>query len=335
MRYGLSIAGTSLARVGEFAKLAEDAGLELVVTDDNRGPSDTFVKLTAMALATKTIQIGSGICRAFVRTPISTGSAAMTIDELSGGRMVLGLGGGTRRQLDFGIEIDHGAQRLREVIEIMRLLWSNHPNPFEYQGRYYQLQGGTSGARSNRNQPRGRRIPIYIATVREAMTRLMGEVADGSAGHPDWHIGYINKIVMPNLMIGLRRAGRDRSDFDLTCWRICQIVGNGVDRRTARREAARQIAGYLQVRSYSVLLDSVGWTKEKEAIYDAGLRRRDPESLTDAITDEMIDAIALVGTPDEVRKQAAAYEGVVDRIILFGSGEENKRAMMDVFGPRS
>jgi alkanesulfonate monooxygenase SsuD/methylene tetrahydromethanopterin reductase-like flavin-dependent oxidoreductase (luciferase family) len=335
MRYGLSIAGVPLKKTGQFAKMAEDAGFELVLTDDNRGPSDVFVKTTAMALATQTIQVGTGICRAFVRTPISTASAAMTVDELSGGRMVMGLGGGTRRQLDFGIEIEQGARRLKEVVEIMRLLWSNHPRPFEYNGRFYQLSGDPPGARRNAGEPRGRQIPIYIATVREAMTRTMGEIADGSAGHPCWHLGYINKVVLPNLEIGLRRAGKERKDFDLTGWRICHIAMNGVDRRTARREAARHIATYLQVRSYSILLDSVGWTKEKEAIYDAGLRRRDPEALTDAITDEMIDAIALVGTPDEVRKQAAAYEGILDRIVLIGGDEANKLAMMEVFGPKS
>src|SRR3954463_9686728 len=103
MRYGISIAGVGLKNVGAYAKMAEDAGMELVVTDDNRGPSDTFVKMTAMALATKKIQIGSGICRAFVRTPISTGSAAMTLDNMSDGRVVMCMGGGTRRQYDFGL----------------------------------------------------------------------------------------------------------------------------------------------------------------------------------------------------------------------------------------
>ncbi len=332
MRYGISIAGVGLDKVGTFAKMAEDAGFELVVTDDNRGASDVFVKMTAMALATKTIQIGSGICRAFVRTPISTGTAALTIDVMSGGRVVLCLGGGTRRQLDFGIEIEHGAPRMREVIEIMRLLWMNHPIPFEYQGRFYQLTGAQPGATRPRGAPAGRRIPVYIACVREAMIRMMGEVADGSAGHPDWHPGFIKKVVMPNLEIGLKRAGRTRESFDLSCWRICQIVGNGVDRATARRLAARHVAGYLQVRSYSVLLDSVGWTKEKEAIYDAALVRHDMEALTDAVTDEMLDAIAIVGTPDEVRKKAAQYEGILDRIILHGGDEDNHRMMMDVFG---
>jgi alkanesulfonate monooxygenase SsuD/methylene tetrahydromethanopterin reductase-like flavin-dependent oxidoreductase (luciferase family) len=335
MRYGISLAGVGLHDVAKFAGMAEDAGFELVVTDDNRGPSDVFVKLTAMALATKTIQIGSGICRAFVRTPISTGSAAMTVDELSGGRMWLGLGGGTRRQLDFGIEIEQGARRMREVIEIMRLLWENHPRPYAYNGRFYQLQGNPPGARREMGPPKARRIPVYIATVREAMTRTMGEIADGSAGHPDWHAQYIQKVVLPNLEIGLRRAGRERKDFDLTCWRICHIAMNGVDRKTARREAARHVANYLQVRSYSILLDSAGWIREKEAIYDAALVRRDPEALTDAITDEMLDAIALTGTPDEVLKKAQEYEGLVDRIVLIGGNDDNKRAMMEVFGKKA
>lgn len=335
MRYGISINGVSVANQGPYAKMAEDAGFELVVTNDNRGNNDAFIKMTAMALATKKIQIGSGICRAFVRTPIATGTAALTLDELSGGRAMLNLGGGTRRQLDYGIEIEQGAVRMKEVIEIMRLLWENHPHNFDYKGKFYQLQAAQPGASRFRGEKTNKRLPVYIACVREAMMRTMGEIADGSAGHPDWHPAYIEKVVLPNLEIGLRRAGRTREDFDLSCWRICHIVGNGVDRATARRSAAREIAGYLQVRSYSLLLDSAGWFKEKEAIYDAALNRKDFEATIDAVTDEIIDAIAIVGTPDEVRKKAESYEGVLDRIILHGGGEENHLAMMEVFSGMS
>ena len=163
------------------------------------------------------------------------------------------------------------------------------------------------------------------------MIRMTGQIADGTAGHPDWHPEYIKKIVIPNLEIGLKRGGRTWKDFDFTSWRICHIVRPDYDIKTARREAARHVAGYLQVRSYSLLLDSVGWTKEKEAIYDAGLRRRDPEALTDAVTDEMLDAIAIVGTPDEVRKKAASYEGLLDRIVFISGDDENKKKVMETF----
>ncbi len=333
MRYGLSVAGASVLEVGALTKEAEDAGFEIALTNDNRGTQDTFIKLAAMAISTSKINLGTGICRAFVRTPIATGTAAMTLDELSHGRMVLCLGGGTRRQLDYGIEIDHGAARLKEVIEIMRLLWANHPKLFQYDGKFYQLQGDRPGAQLGTEAGASRRIPVYMATVREAAIRMMGEIADGSAGHPNWHIGYINKIVLPNLEIGLKRAGRSRADFDLSGYRITHIVGGDVDRKTARRRAAREIAGYMQVRSYSVLMDCVGWTKEKEAIYDAALRRRDPEATIDAITDEMIDEIALVGTPDEVLEKVKRYEGVYDRIILHGGGTDNKRRIIETFAP--
>jgi alkanesulfonate monooxygenase SsuD/methylene tetrahydromethanopterin reductase-like flavin-dependent oxidoreductase (luciferase family) len=165
----------------------------------------------------------------------------------------------------------------------------------------------------------------------------MGEIADGSAGHPCWHPAYIEKVLWPNLDAGLKRAGRTRADFDLTCWRFCLIVRPGLDRATARRRIAREIAGYLQVRSYSSLFDSAGWEKEKEALWDAALKRRDMEAATDAVTDEIIDAVALVGTADEVREKAAKYEGILDRIILYSYGwdDEDRRAIMQTFGPKS
>jgi alkanesulfonate monooxygenase SsuD/methylene tetrahydromethanopterin reductase-like flavin-dependent oxidoreductase (luciferase family) len=333
MRYGVSLAGIPLEKKGEYAKLAEDAGFGLAVTNDNRGVDDCFVAMAAMALATKSIEIGSGICRAFVRTPIATATGAMTVDRLSGGRALVGLGGGTRRQLDYGFELEQGSPRMKELIDIMRLMWENHPNLFEYTGKFYQLQGAAPGFSRARTTPTGRRIPVYIATIREAMTRMMGQIADGSMGHPVWHFGYIDRVLMPNLMIGLQRASRQRQDFDLTAFRITTVARSESERKDARRAAARIIAGYLQVRSYSIVFDCVGWTKEKEALYDAALTRRDAEAATDAITDEMIDAIALSGTVDDIRRQVERYEGVLDRIVYYGGGEENIRNYIDVLAP--
>lgn len=331
MKFGISIQGPAVKDHGYFAKLAEDAGFDLALTNDNRGPNDVFVKLAAMALATSKIKISPGICRAFVRTPIATASAMMTLDHLSDGRAVLSLGGGTRRQIDFGIEVEHGGTRLKEVIEICRLLWANHPKLFQYDGKFYQLKGEQAGIMMGNDGGGQRQIPILVAAIREPMLRITGEVADGTAGHPNWHIPYIQKHVMPALEAGWKKSGRTREDFDLTCYRICHVVTDEVDEKTARRRAAKEIAGYMQVRSYSLLLDSAGWFKEKEAIYDAALVRKDYEATLDAVTDEMIDAIALVGTPSEIRKKAEMYDGILDRIVLHGGGDDNKRAFIKAF----
>ena len=92
------------------------------------------------------------------------------------------------------------------------------------------------------------------------------------------------------------------------------------DRQQARREAAYQIGFYMSTRSYGGLMDFHGWQKEKEAIRVAFFEKRDMEAVADAVSDDMIDTLALAGTPDECRKQLERYREVLDFPTLYTAG---------------
>ena len=107
-RLGISLAGQRLEDKVLLAQEAEDAGFEVAWVNDDPG-QDTFVAMSLMAAATKRIHVGSGVCRAFIRHPIVTASAASDIQEYSGGRMRLGFSTGTKGQnRGIGLDGDHG-----------------------------------------------------------------------------------------------------------------------------------------------------------------------------------------------------------------------------------
>jgi len=301
--------------VAQLAKRAEEARFSLAWGIDTPR-SNAFVHMAAMAANTKKIQIGSGIARAFVRGPLQTASAAVDLDRLSNGRMVLGLGSGTRKQnlYETGAHFDHPASQIKELIQLIRHVWSlNGEKDLDFQGAFYRLncRGFTL------TKPIRQELPIYMAAVNPFMLRVAGEVADGLAGHPCYSARYMKEVGVPQLEIGWRRAGKSREDFKITSWLITNIAR---DRKQARREAAYQIGFYLSTRSYGGILDFHGWQKEKEAIRIAFFEKRDMEAVADAVSDDMIDHLALAGTPDDCRKQLERYRDVLDFPTLYTAG---------------
>jgi len=269
-----------------------------------------------MAARTKTIQIGSGIARAFVRGPLQTAAATVDLDRLSHGRMVLGLGSGTRKQnlFELGTTIDHPASQIKELVQILRQVWAlNGEGNFDFAGKFYRLnaRGFTL------TKPLRQGLPIYLAAVNAFMLRAAGEIADGLAGHPCFSVKYMKEAVLPQLAIGWQRAGKTRQGYKITSWLITNIAK---DRQQARREAAYQIGFYMSTRSYGGMMDFHGWYKEKEAIHVAFFEKRDMEAVADAVSDDMIDTLALAGTPDDCRKQLERYREVLDVPALYTAG---------------
>jgi len=154
------------------------------------------------------------------------------------------------------------------------------------------------------------RIPIYLAGVREGMIRTAAEVADGLLGHPIYSLRWIEDVVLPSVARGLRDSGRDREDFQL-CLAVCCAVN--ADVAAARRAAAATIAFYATVNTYEPLF--APFAKEVAAIREA-LLKGDTAGMTDAVTDRMIDAFAVAGRPDEVKRRVAEYAALADSICL-------------------
>jgi alkanesulfonate monooxygenase SsuD/methylene tetrahydromethanopterin reductase-like flavin-dependent oxidoreductase (luciferase family) len=310
------------AELAEAARLAEAAGFESVWATEFYDRSAT-VALAAMAEATSTIELGSAIAYAFGRTPVVLAAEARDIDELSRGRFTLGLGTGTRRmQQDWhGLDGEHPAGRMEELVPLVRRLWRLHQGPVEHEGRFYRLDVKPTAPP---RPPVREEIPIFMAGVNRRMIEAAGKVADGLVGHPLFTPEYVREVARPALD-GVPIAGY-----------ITTSVSD--DRDQARRDAAAIIAFNSTVKTYRAVHRVSGFEAQAEAIRDAW-SRGDGEGMAAAVTDEMIDAIALAGTSDEVRSRfEERWDGVYERPLLWPPafrGAEGVKSVIDAFRRRA
>lgn len=297
--------------LAEAARIAEEAGFASVWATEFYDRSAT-IALAAMAEATSTIELGSAIAYAFGRTPLVLAAEARDLDELSDGRVTIGLGTGTRKmQQDWhGLDGEHPASRMEELVPLLRQLWRLHEGPVKHDGRFYRLHVQPTAPPREPVRPDQ---PIYMAGVNARMIEAAGAVADGLVGHPLFTPQYVSEVVRPALSRGAERAGRDAPPP--IAGYVTTSVGH--DREAARRDAAAIIAFNSTVKTYRATHRAGGFEGEGEAIR-AAWKQGDFEGMADAVSDEMIDTIALAGTPEEVRdRYAERWAGVYERTLLW------------------
>lgn len=160
MRNSLVLILDPIDELVEYARLAERTGFHAVWVTDffNR---DAFVRMAAIGAGTQRIGVASGIAYAFARSPVLTAAAAADVDEITGGRVTLGLGTGTRRMQEswYGLRFESPAAKAAEVVRLLRALWSAPAGqPFRFEGHFYRIAidhfGRPGCVRS--------RIPVYL-----------------------------------------------------------------------------------------------------------------------------------------------------------------------------
>src|SRR3712207_3547005 len=177
----------SIAEMVELTRLAESAGFDLAWSWEFFN-KNAFVRLAAMASATTRIGLGTGIAYAFGRSPLLTASAAADLDELSGGRLVLGLGTGTKRMNEewYGMPFERPAAKVAELCRLLRHIWASAGGPMRFQGQFYNL----AVPQYTRPGQVRETIPIYLAGVNPIMVRTAAEASDGLVGHPIYPRSY-------------------------------------------------------------------------------------------------------------------------------------------------
>ncbi len=334
-RLGIALFTPTISDMMEIARLADEAGFDSLWNGEffNR---NGLVTLAAVATCTQRAKIATGIAYAYMRNPVLNATGAMDIDELSNGRLILGLGSGTRsmNEMWYGEKFEpRSARKMKEYVALIRKIWASHKGGgMKFEGDYYTL-----------NIPAyvrpyivRDRIPLYLAAVQKGMLRTTGEVADGLVGHPLYSRKYIAEFIRPNIEVGARRAGRDPKDIDITTLLITAISH---DREQAIRDAKNQIAFYASVKSYEGILNMHGWEEQKLAIWK-NFKTFNLPKMAAAVTDDMVEQIAIAGTPEECREQIEKWKDIVDLPILYTPTagiradrvQENHRLIVETFG---
>jgi len=333
MRFALGLGG-DLASVEDGARRAEELGFESVwVAETARS---AFVQAAVAAHATTRVLIGTNIALAFPRSPALTAMEARDVAELSGGRFVLGLGAQVKGVMErrFGVPYEHPAPKLAEAVEAIRAVWGAFGGgPIDHRGRFYRITMPPFPGAGPPPSP----IPVYLAAVNERMLETAGRVADGVLGHPMTSPEYVRDVVRPAVDRGRMAGARTETAFDLTTSLIVQVSDDDPER--ARREAALQLGFYATTRTYRPVLALHGFDGLVEPLRRA-FAGGDLVALTELAL-PMADTLAVAGTAAECRSRVAAFEGLVDRVILGGAwvGADqaavaaNARAVAEAFAP--
>lgn len=323
-----------LAETVEITKAADRAGFDGAWSGEFLNRS-AVVSVAAMAAATEQIGVGTAIAYAVGRSPLVLANDARFLDEMSEGRLTLGLGTGTRGMMVgwHGVtDPDGPASRMEELIPLLRRLWHLHEEPVKHEGRFYTCDITPT---ADIEPPLRPAIPIYTAGVNARMIEVAGRVSDGLICHPTLTDRYLEEVARPAIEQGAAKTGRDVSDVHLKGVIITSIHD---DPAVARREAAAQIAFYVAPKAYGPVMEASGFADEAAAI-QAAFRAKDHDAMVAAVSDRMLDEMAAAGTLEEVRDRVGLLEKRYDHAALYSPSftlsservRENTFAIIDAF----
>ena len=296
------------------AQAADRSGFSTVWTGESYG-FDAFTTATQAACATTHIDIGTSVVNFASRSPALIAQSAASLDFISNGRLILGLGSSAAPVTEgwHGVSAKRPLQRLREVVDIVRLALRRER--LVYEGEIYHLSGGLRLI----DHPIREEIPIYLGSITPAGAALAGEIADG------WlptHVvlSRFNDVLLPSLTAGEIRAGRASGSVKTCVYNLPVIVTND---RTAGRDAARpRLALYIggmgseERNLYTELYQSYGFEEEAAHIRELFTSGKRDEAQR-ALSDDLIDAAAIVGEIDYCKERLAAInQPAIDEIAI-------------------
>jgi F420-dependent oxidoreductase-like protein len=314
----------------EKVKLAEQLGFDSIWIGEAWG-HEIFTRIAELVRETSRIRIGTGIVNVFSRSPAVIASSIATLDEMSGGRMLLGLGtsGGNVVEHWHGVPFQRPLRRLREYIDIINLIMRREP--LRYEGELFNLQRGFR----LRFTPLRPHVPIYVASITPSSIAQTGEIADGVLPvlWPDHEYGVLRR----QLGLGAARSGRRAEDVAIASYITTIYVREEAQRDRARRLAASSIASYVGRMGvfYAQMLARNGYPEEVQRI--KARWQDDPASAADAVSASMLDSIAMVGTPAEIHARCQRYAslGIDEAILSMPPGAPDAAgAMMETLAGR-
>lgn len=286
----------------EQVREAEALGYDAVIATAMQ--HDPYMMLAVAAQQPSHLELGTSVALAFVMSPVETAYIAWDLQQMSGGRLMLGLGTQVKGHITrrFGMPWSKPAQRMRDYIGAMRACWNSWQNgePLSYRSEHYNL----SLMSPVFTPPRlpFRPIPVMIAAVQEKMLQLAAEICDGVRLHGFVTRRYLDEVAFPNLKKGFAKSGRNQSEWDDFAISGGGFLCTAPDRDALAAAAGQiksQIAFYGSTRAYRVSMELQGWEEQADRLYRLSVQQRWAD-MPAVVTDEMLHAFAAVGTYQDI-----------------------------------
>src|SRR5262245_44993212 len=328
LRLGLQTGGADGPAIIEAVREAERLGFDSTWCGESYGV-DAVTRLAWLGGQTTRIKLGSSILQIPARSPAMTAMTAMTLDQLTGGRFILGLGPSGPQVVEgwYGVPYGKPLTRMREYVAIVRAVLAREA-PLAHQGEHYQIPYNGPGA-TGLGKPlkcilHGRRdMKIYTAAISPAGLACAGEVGNGVL--PLLMDPERSDLIEPHVRRGMERAGRpvDFQAFDIAPV-VPGVIGDDLEQgRQPVREGLGGSGGGRGARDsnfYNDYAARLGYEGEAAKIQDLYLGGKKREAAA-AVPERLVDAVALLGTPARIRDRleawkAAARRGSVGTLML-------------------
>ena len=288
--------------VASNAKLLEEIGYGGLAVEETK--DDPYVLLALAAQATSRLRLTTAVSIAFPRSPTITALSAWTLQKLSKGRFILGLGPQVKGHIErrYGLKWSPPGPWMREYVHAVRAVWDcwQHGTKLDVQGEHYNLS--LMVPLFNAGPIENPDIPIHLAAVNSVMCAVAGEVADGIRPHPVCTPSYIRDVMLPAARAGAAKAGRSLDDFRVCMKPLVASAPNEEELIPKIRDARARIAFYASTPGYVAAFEHLGLgdLAKDAATYSKEQRW---EELPKMISDDVLDQFAVIGTYDEIGKK--------------------------------
>ena len=290
----------SIEQVLECTKILSKTSIDAIWVPETWG-MENFSMLSMVSQKAANPAIGSSIINIFSRSPAVISMGAVTVDTISNGRLILGLGTSSPPIVeDFhGMRFENPVLRMKEYVEIIKLISSG--KSVNYTGENFQLKNFKLLIK-----PKRENIPIYLAAVNRKMVKLTWDIADGV-------IFYLRPLYEMKKTI---HTMQEKRKIDVTCQMITCVSENS---EVALDRSKKTLAFYVAVgKIYRKFLAKNGFAKETENIYEE-FKKTGLRSIHELVTDNMINSLTISGEPETCKKQLKKVRetGVNMPIIQF------------------
>ena len=296
--------------LANYGRMAEDAGFDSLWVTERYFHEETSSMLGYLAATTERIRLGVGVVNPFTRSPALLGMGAATLDRLSGGRMMLGLGRSDVEVIHGRMGIDYRTPlaRLRGTVSALRSIWDGDRVSAEYAGVRLSNVGLAI-------RPMQEQLPIYLAAIGPRALRLAGEVADGvllNAYAPVEYIRWAARVVRE----AAEAAGRDPESIDITCMLIVRLTDDPDAMVPSLQErVARLIAEPF---TGEALLEHGGFDTSILGPVRQHIEAGDEAGAAKYVSEELARACYLLGEASECRRRIQEYiDAGVDTPLLL------------------